>query len=366
MNTCEWCHTEFEPAVGHPDQKYHADSCRRQAQNARRREPPPPDTGPTPDELVKAKELKSIEKRVRDEVGRTHILCDLLEGAVERVNESDLRPYRPKLKTKRDPETMVVLRSDLHPGLVTPSYNLEVFHKRMDLFAEKVILIHDIISKTIPLEKLVILDLGDLVSGQGIFPNQAWKSQEHVLKQIYQEAAPDIIRQNMSWAEYFPVVEDHLVPGNHGRTGKEYPDEVNFDNILAQDIWRRFEFVDRMDIQPEWGKFKMVDVYSWRFLCTHGSLVRSWMNIPFYGLVNKGMRWQGSMPNGPWHYLAHGHFHTDFLFPWNNFVIIGNGTLVSDDDFALEQLGMASRPAQQVFGVHPEHGITWRYTLKLD
>lgn len=328
----------------------------------------------TPDEAIKKRELKSLEKRIRDDVGRTRILCDLLDESVERVNATDIKPYRPpKRKIKRDPETMVVLRADFHPGLLTPSYNLDTFHKRMELLTEKIILVHDIINQTIPIEKIVLMNLGDLVSGQGIFPNQAWKSQVNVLKQIYHEAVPDIISQNLALLEYSPVVEDHYIPGNHGRTGKEFPDEVNFDNVLAQDVWRRFEFIDQMDVQPEWGKFKFVDIYGWRFLMMHGNLIRSWLGIPFYGLVTKGMKWQGSMPQGPWQYLVHGHFHVPFSFPWNiiekgrsrGFHIFSTGSLVSDDDFALEQLGMASAPSQVVLGVHPEHGVTWRYELDL-
>lgn len=361
QNNCKVCGREF--TIDAVNKVYCSDECRSKG-----------DRPLTPDEEIKRKELLSIEKKVRADVGRTKILADLVVESAEAINAKDIKPYRiPKKKLRRDPETMVILRSDTHPGLITPSYNLDVFHQRMELFTEKIILIHDIISQTIPIEKIVIMNLGDLVSGQGIFHNQAWKSQVHVLRQIYHEAVPEFIGQDLALAEHAPVVEDHYVPGNHGRTGKEFPDEVNFDNILAQDIWRRFEFVPQIDVQPEWGKFKFVDIYGWRFLMMHGNLVRSWLGIPFYGLVTKGMKWQGSMPRGPWQYLIHGHFHVPFEFPWNmiekgksrGFKIVSNGSLVSDDDFALEQLGMASSPAQVVFGVHPEHGMTWKYELDL-
>lgn len=348
-----------------------------------------------PAKAVEQKDQLKLERRIREEVGRTKILVDALDGAVSRVNAKDLKPYKAQHKATGDPETMVVLRSDLHPGIITPSYNLDVFHRRMQLFTDRIVRIHDIISRTIPIEKIIFINLGDLISGQGIFPNQAWKSEVAVLNQIYHEAAPEIIQQDLTALELVPEIEDHYVPGNHGKTGKENPDESNFDTVVAQDIWRRFEFVDRVKVCPEWGKFMFVDIYGWRFLCTHGNLVRSWMNIPFYGLVNKGMRWKGSL--GPtkkdiqqellriireemsesdkieaiqkattnWDYLLHGHFHVPFDFPWNDFEIIGNGCLPSDDDFGIEVLGMSSTPAQQVFGVHPEHGITWRYTLDL-
>lgn len=320
----------------------------------------------TPDEQIKKNEIAQIEKKIREDTGRTKILCDLLTSAVERVNPKDIKPYRPpKQKARGDPETMVILISDLHPGLVTPSYNLDIFHKRFDLLINRIVRIKDIISKTIPLKKVVLLKLGDLVSGQGIFPGQAWKSETHVTSQIYEHASPELIRLNLTLLDYFPIVEDHYIPGNHGQTGKYNPREANWDTVAAQDVQRRFEFVDRVQTSIEWDWYKIVDIYKWRFLCIHGNQIRSWLNIPFYGLVNKGMRWQGSIPDGPWHYMVHGHWHTAFAFPWNNFYIIGNGSTVSGDDFALRELGMSSSPAQQVFGVHERHGLTWRYTLDL-
>jgi len=90
----------------------------------------------TPDQKIKREELQRIERRVREEVGRTRILAELLEEAVTRVNKSQIKPIKPRHKPKRDPETMVVLRSDLHPGLITPSYDLSQFHRRMELFTD--------------------------------------------------------------------------------------------------------------------------------------------------------------------------------------------------------------------------------------
>jgi len=271
------------------------------------------------------------------------------------VNEKDSRPQPVKRRSKRDPETMVLLRSDWHPGIITPSYNLDEFHRRVELLTEKLVLFRDIISETIPIEKLVLIDLGDMVSGQEIYPGQAWESEKHVLEQIYHEASPAIIKQNMTFLEYFPRVEEHSIPGNHGRTGKYVPSEANFDNVLAQDIYRRFENVKRFSMEIEWDWWKYVDIYGHRLLALHGNQIRSWLNIPWYGITQKGMKWQGSMPRGPWHCLVCGHFHVPFMMPFNNFRIICNGSLVSDDEFALREMGMSSTPAQQFFMVHPDH-----------
>jgi hypothetical protein len=50
---------------------------------------------------------------------------------------------------------------------------------------------------------------------------------------------------------------------------------------------------------------------------------------------------------------------------WNNKRILLNGTFVTDDEFALEELKMASSNKQKFFGVHPKHGITWQYDISV-
>jgi len=350
---CIICGKEFVPE--HPRYKACPGECRRVRDRNRNKHPREPKPELTPDEAIRRKELSRYESQLREGVGRTKILADLLLGAVKLVNEKDIRPQPVKRRSKRDPETMVLLRSDWHPGIITPSYNLEEFHRRVELLTEKVVLFRDIISETIPIEKLVLIDLGDMVSGQEIYPGQAWESEKHVLEQIYHEASPAIIKQNMTFLEYFPRVEEHSIPGNHGRTGKYVPSEANFDNVLAQDIYRRFENVKRFSMEIEWDWWKYVDIYGHRLLALHGNQIRSWLNIPWYGITQKGMKWQGSMPRGPWHCLVCGHFHVPFMMPFNNFRIICNGSLVSDDEFALREMGMSSTPAQQFFMVHPDH-----------
>jgi len=41
-------------------------------------------------------------------------------------------------------------------------------------------------------------------------------------------------------------------------------------------------------------------------------------------------------------------------------------TLVSDDDWALKQLGISSSPSQSIYGMEKHYGITWRYALIVD
>lgn len=61
-----------------------------------------------------------------------------------------------------------------------------------------------------------------------------------------------------------------------------------------------------------------------------------------------------------------GHFHNASFIDWNEVEIFVNGCFVSDDQWVLKKLGLASSTTQITFGVHPRKGVTWRYKVRLD
>jgi hypothetical protein len=319
----------------------------------------------TSDKLISDEEMK-FRRDLERGAGKIKILFDALEPSIRQIDPNQIKSVTLKKSPKSsNQETMVCLISDCHMALVTDSYNIDIAVERGDYHINRILRIFDIITGTIPIKKIVLIFLGDVVAGQDIYPAQAYHTEAIVMQQIYSHASPFVIKMIKSVAELVPKVVVHMISGNHGRTGKDVPREVNFDNILAMDIRRRFETHPRVKVNVYWQTKAIVSIEKRLFLITHGDLIRQWFNIPIYGLVNKGMRWQGAIEYN-WSYMVHGHFHTALKFSWNNFQIIGNGCYPTGDTFAMDQLGMASLPVQQVFGVHPEHGITWDYWINLD
>ena len=73
------------------------------------------------------------------------------------------------------------------------------------------------------------------------------------------------------------------------------------------------------------------------------------------------------MQYGGFNYALGGHFHkrhTDEISSKLEYFMCG--ALVSDDEWALKKLGISSNPSQWIMGIHPRHGITWRYPLIVD
>jgi hypothetical protein len=46
--------------------------------------------------------------------------------------------------------------------------------------------------------------------------------------------------------------------------------------------------------------------------------------------------------------------------------IMVNGSFVGGDMHSMQHLRSNSRPTQTIFGIHPDHGVTWHYPLDLD
>jgi hypothetical protein len=73
-------------------------------------------------------------------------------------------------------------------------------------------------------------------------------------------------------------------------------------------------------------------------------------------LANKG---------GPFNVMVTGHFHSYYEIETTNGQIILNGSFIGGDVYSMETLALNSKPTQTVMGVHPKHGITWKYCLDL-
>ena len=90
------------------------------------------------------------------------------------------------------------------------------------------------------------------------------------------------------------------------------------------------------------------------------------MGVPYFAMTRKIMSWYNTF-GGNIPYFVCGHFHKeDYLRISSNTKLLMNGSLVSDDPYALEVVGTSSVPNYWTFGCHKNRGITWLYALMLD
>ena len=320
--------------------------------------------------------IQEEKKRIQTEMTKKELEQLLaerskLEIVIDSIKEA-IVPFEPEpinlqlsKRSKADEEVAVLLLSDLHIGKKTKSYNSDVFVRRLRELTKHLGIVINILRQTYPIRKLIILGLGDFVDHVSIYRTQAWHVDQHTMNQIYRVGIPELCTFMQAMSNFFKEVEFDGVRGNHGRAGKYLPEELNYDLILYETLRLACQNLKNVKFEISWDWYTIKEIMGHKFLLTHGDVIRSWLNIPFYGETQKGMRWQGAL-NEEWDYLVLGHWHTIHRLTWNNFEIIGNGCFVTDDDYPTQILGLKSENRQLLFGIHPIEKITWEYKLRLE
>jgi hypothetical protein len=262
-------------------------------------------------------------------------------------------------------ETAVLAVSDLHYGKRTPTFNPEIFKKRLEALGRKLVRIRELLD-AYAFDELVICLLGDANDGTDIFPTQP-----------HYQAITDVQVQAHELAEHLasfiegqlPVwgaVRVEATPGNHGRTGTRAAEAASWDivayNYLALRLRDKVQVNYNRDADPFVRKVK---VRGHDFLLTHGHDIQSYANIPWYGIMLRCMRWStGNL--APIDVVLTGHFHSLGVWRINKLHLFLTGTMVTDDEWSRRRFGWEPIPAWWIFGVSDKHPVTWQFALWLD
>jgi len=277
----------------------------------------------------------------------------------------ELREYIPGKVGKGNPETQVVVLGDGHAGEKTPSYNKEVYKRRLDTLFQSTMTINALHRNLYPLNDLVVLDVGDNVQGENPFQGSTIGAVEMgAVEQVYDLALPTLINLLCSFKQEFRTVKFYGVRGNHGKYSRTAPRTSNWDLALYRAL-ASAKLPKGIEINYSDDFKALVDIEGFRFFVFHGDQSSATMGIPYFALTRKVRSWYSSF--GHFNYAVCGHFHKeDFLRIDSRVKLLINGALVTDDPFALEVVGTSSIPTHWTFGVHRRHGITWLYALTLD
>ena len=177
------------------------------------------------------------------------------------------------------------------------------------------------------------------------------------------------IDQRQIWGE----VAVETVPGNHGRAGKFAHVAASWDIVayryLQKELRIRTGGKIEVGIQSSAveNKFlRKIMVRGHPVLLYHGHDIRSFANIPWYGMALRTIRWQSTKKLSPFELVLMGHFHTRGAWPINKFEILLSGSMITDDDWALQAFGWEGTPEWWLFGVSRRFPTTWSYRMKLD
>ena len=110
--------------------------------------------------------------------------------------------------------------------------------------------------------------------------------------------------------------------------------------------------------------WRQIRINGTEFMIAHGDYIKGGVS----GLIGEEQRLQSILPDQgkPFNVLCLGHFHNHMEIETPRGKILVNGSFVGGDVHSLHQLKTKSRPTQTILGVHPVHGVTWKYTLDMD
>lgn len=354
---------------------------------------PPPDV-PAPPTVPPPRDPLDVERERQDRVRKLKEEKDLLaavagEQSLRATMEQLFREIAPQVpappKYKPPPagkdtvtETMVLHWSDWHAYETVSAertrgfgeYSGKIFGQRVRAMVER----HLSIKRRMErgggwrFPKLVIAVNGDLVSGtiheverHSDAPNvvMAVFGCAHVLASAIRDLAGD-----------FESVEVFCTSGNHGRLPdarrmQQKDPTRSWDTAIAlyaREMCRTMPHV-RWYIPDSYSV--AFDVEGWRFLQTHGHDVKSWNQIPHYGInrMVSNLNALEASRGTPIHYFLFGHHHNKTSLDHAAGEWFINGSLIGATEFSVQGMGRADKPSQWLLAVHPEHGVTHRWPL---
>ncbi|MBU2060059.1 MAG: hypothetical protein KKB38_20305, partial [Gammaproteobacteria bacterium] len=249
-------------------------------------------------------------------------------------------------------------------------YDFELCKERMDVLREAVFSICDSQQAGgIPLPKLVINLLGDIVTNEDIYLGQGRDIDRILVDQIVQLASELSQRVLYPLCQYFPKVECNAVWGNHGRIGQKghYHQRTNADYLLYHFIRQTMAHIENFTMRISLSSFMgyvLPEDPERPHLIAHGDKIKRYMSIPWYGMERWEMRMVG-LTQVPWAFTHLGHHHQKANIDGPHGERLMNGSWVGASDYSVEQLQVGGQPKQNLIGLHPEYGLTWQYPIYL-
>lgn len=331
---------------------------------------------------MKAKLVEGNQKRIiSDLVKKTaqmEIITDKMISAIESLPRLEIIPIHAEITAKKTPEEIVLQISDIQAGTYISkeatgglnSYGWDVLVNQFSRLEKAMISIITRQKMIAPIRKLNIHMLGDLVEGIDIFIGQAQHVDQDVYNQMFKLC--ELLSKFIVGMLYlFDEIEISCIGGNHGRIGKkgENPHYINWDVLLYKYMESKTQnYSDRIKWNVPLSWWHLDTIYGYKFLLLHGDDIKSWNGMPYYAIDRADAKWTQLLKSIGEHYdyMELGHFHSATELSGVTTEKFVNGCWPGGSIFSLKALMTSGRPRQNMFAVHPEHGVTWRYPIWLD
>lgn len=299
-------------------------------------------------------------QKAANTIAKKNLITSQLQQLQE-IREEIPRSSSISIKRARShKESLVVVMSDTHIGRKVVNLDGEVLFN-MEIGLKRIYNTAEIACNLLPASKLndidevVIMLIGDLVDGEGIFPHQELLLEVHAAQQV-SKVTKALWKMTTDFKSEFPLVRIVTTKGNHGRS--QSSPEANWDNMIFQQL----ELLTDMTADPNlticnrYGEYNTVNIKGWKGLLRHKAPVQSDSS----GAIAKYAGWHGIHQ---WDFFCYGHFHHWGVGTWQSKPIFRNGSLMGGDDYS-ETFGFSDEPTQLMFGVTEDYLPTFVTPIK--
>lgn len=317
-----------------------------------------------------------------------------------------LSKYRPlasvpeHIKTTRieemgfdTPQPAIALFSDLHYGSrIDPratgglaEYNIDICRERLARWRNALLRFHQMDSLLIDIPSLHLFALGDDIEGHGnMFPTQALQMDESVLFQ-QMGFIEDVSAVLLALLERYPKINVYKVYGNHGRITESAKASYGPDNLEIM-AWEHIADRVRLKTGGEWRTsrtgihslvgglidfhisrsfFIMAEIEDQLIYARHGHRIGG-LQRTYTGAMDNKLR-MNSIIGRPINYMLKAHLHEAQEMEGEiGGQVIQNGCFVGPSLLSVEmQRAAASLPSQEMYLIHPKHGLTHHHRIRL-
>ncbi len=323
----------------------------------------------------KTNSLTTKLKQQHRSLGLFEALCDEIDKVIEPL-EPLPSAVKVNKKIEQHTESLVMHLSDEHADqIIEPhrvggleQYNFGVALARAERYVDKVLSISRDTLSNYKFGELWILAYGDHVNGEihdstnhsefkNAFDNAIAVGQMHAL--MIRDLAP-----------HFKNIKILYLSGNHGRRSKKkdyHSPKDNWDYLVGRTAEMLCVDINNAEfLIPDSYSFTF-DISGWNFCIFHGDDIRSWNNIPHYGIERKTRRLTAlhSSQGRQIHYYVMGHFHSRSVMEHPSGETIINGSWKATDEYAYDALGLVTKPSQLLHGVGRTYGVSFRFPIYL-
>lgn len=228
--------------------------------------------------------------------------------------------------------------------------------------------------------RVVLLIVGDMHEGDSMRVSQAMKVDSPVTVQCIEvnDLETELI---MNLAAVVPMVEVHVVGGNHDRTSTK-PGTAGLGELSMLDTfaWLGGEILARrLSHLISDGRVELVNNESWfgaaiiagrKVVYEHGASFRSstgsYGGVSFYSIANAAAGYARMLDGAD--LVVFGHFHQPMILPmkggWGWQVV--NGAFPPSTEFVQSNFKGVGRPSQWLLELHEDHGMTMAQPIYLD